>query len=141
LNLSSFPFILFPRQNVLQLLPAAILCFHLLLPSLLCGNLLCFYSPILKTEEAMTFELIVTECPPREVCFKALGRYGNVTALSARGCFPVKSCGKQSDIRLRGTIYAMTFRCCDWPYCNSEVKVKPFYVLITLLAVSVITCL
>ncbi|XP_047246405.1 protein Bouncer-like [Girardinichthys multiradiatus] len=122
---------------MLQLLPVAVLCLQLL-PLLLCENLLCYFSPILEKEKK--FELIVTECTPNEVCFKVLGRYGNFTALSARGCLLEKSCGKQSNIRLKGTGYVMTYSCCDWPYCNLGVTVKPFYVLATLMAVCIMAC-
>ncbi|MEQ2228186.1 hypothetical protein ILYODFUR_006341 [Ilyodon furcidens] len=119
---------------MLQLLLVAVLCLHLLLPPLLCENLLCYFSPILEKKK---FELIVTECPPNEVCFKVLGRYGNFTAMLARGCLLEKSCGKQSNIRLKGTVYVITYSCCDWPYCNLGVTVKPFYVLVTLVAVCI----
>ncbi|KAM7414822.1 hypothetical protein PAMA_019578 [Pampus argenteus] len=101
---------------MLQLLHVAVLWFYLL-PSLLCENLLCFYSPILEKER--TFKLIVTECPPRELCFKADGRYGNHSAMSARGCMAEKDCSQVHRFRIKGTIYTMTYACCDWPYCNS----------------------
>ncbi|GLD69560.1 protein Bouncer-like protein [Lates japonicus] len=78
--------------NMLQLLHVAVLWFYLLIPSLLCDNLLCYYSPILEREK--TFELIVTECPPNELCFKADGHYGNHSALSARGCMAKKDCSQ-----------------------------------------------
>ncbi|KAM7396917.1 hypothetical protein PAMP_019922 [Pampus punctatissimus] len=101
---------------MLQLLHVSVLWFYLL-PSLLCKNLLCFYSPILEKER--TFKLIVTECPPGELCFKADGRYGNHSALSARGCMAEKDCSQVHRFRIKGTIYTTTYACCDWPYCNS----------------------
>ncbi|XP_038140580.1 protein Bouncer [Cyprinodon tularosa] len=110
-------------QNVLQLLPLAVLCLHLLLPSSLCENLKCYFTPILEKEKKI--ELSVTECSPNEVCFHALGHFGNFTALSARGCLPEKNCGKANSIRFRGAAYAMTYECCDWSYCNSDQAPNP----------------
>lgn len=104
------------RQNMSQLLHVAVLWFYLL-PSLLCDNLLCFYRPFMEKE--MMFELIVTECPPNELCFKADGRYGNYSGLSARGCMAKKDCSKVHSISFKGTVYTMRYACCDWPYCNS----------------------
>ncbi|XP_036003945.1 protein Bouncer [Fundulus heteroclitus] len=127
------------RQNVLQLLHVAILCLQLLLPSLLGENLLCYFSPIQEKEKKS--EVIVTECRPGEVCFKAMGRYGNFTALSAMGCVLEDSCRRQSNLRVRGTVYALTYICCDWSYCNSGVTVKPFYFLVPLVALSTMACL
>ncbi|XP_054475934.1 protein Bouncer-like [Anoplopoma fimbria] len=122
------------RPNTLQLL-----WFYLLLPSLLCVNLRCYYSPIL--EKKHTFQLIVTECPPNEQCFKAEGRYGNHSALSARGCMAKKDCSQVHGLSIRGTVYTMSYSCCDSPYCNSclGIKAKPFYVTVTLLIVAVMT--
>ncbi|XP_073327929.1 protein Bouncer [Pagrus major] len=126
-------------MNMLQLLRVAVLLVYLLLPSLLCDNLLCYYSPILEHE--ITFELIVTECPPDELCFKADGRYGNHSALSARGCVPKKVCGQVKSLRLKGTVYTMTFNCCDSPYCNScpGLDAKSLLITVTLVTVSVMT--
>ncbi|XP_041794611.1 protein Bouncer-like [Chelmon rostratus] len=125
------------RPNTLQLLRVAVLWFYLFLPSLLCDNLLCYFSPILEKEK--TVELIVTECPPDELCFKADGRYGNHSALSARGCMAKKDCSQVHSIRLKGTIYSMSYSCCDRPYCNScpGVTARSFYFTITLLTVGV----
>ncbi|XP_041852279.1 protein Bouncer [Melanotaenia boesemani] len=120
------------RLNMLQLLRVSALCFYLL-PSLLCENLLCYYSPILENNRK--FELIVTECPPDEVCFKAAGHYGNYTALSARGCMTEEGCSRVHSIRIKGTVYTMSYRCCDRWYCNSCVTVKPLYAALTLVAV------
>uniref|UniRef100_A0A7N6AWF4 UPAR/Ly6 domain-containing protein n=1 Tax=Anabas testudineus TaxID=64144 RepID=A0A7N6AWF4_ANATE len=103
-------------QNMLQLLYVAVLWFHLF-PSLLCGNLLCFYRPLMEKEK--WFEFIVTECPPHELCFKADGRYGNYSALSARGCMAEKDCIRVHGSHFKGTVYTMSYTCCDWPYCNS----------------------
>ncbi|XP_045892419.1 protein Bouncer isoform X3 [Micropterus dolomieu] len=127
------------RLNMLQLLRVAVLWFYLLLPSLLCDNLLCYYSPILEKEK--TFELIVTECPPDEVCFKADGQYGNHSALSARGCMSTRECSQVHRIRLKGTVYTMTYSCCHSPYCNSGlcITAKSFYIIITLVTVAVMT--
>lgn len=127
------------RPNMLQLLHVALLLVYLLLPSLLCDNLLCYYSPILQKE--VKFELIVTECPPDELCFKADGRYGNHSALSARGCIPKKKCGLVNSLSLRGTVYTMTFGCCDSPYCNSctGLNAKSLLIAVTLVTVAVMT--
>ena len=102
---------------MLQLLHVSVVWFSLLPHMLLCENLLCLYSPFLY--KGTTFELIVTECPPGELCYKADGRYGNHSALSARGCMAEKDCSKVRKIQLKGTIYTMSYTCCDTPYCNS----------------------
>nr|XP_046249420.1 protein Bouncer isoform X2 [Scatophagus argus] len=127
------------RPSMLQLLHVAVLWFCLLLPSLLCDNLLCYYSPILEKEK--TFELIVTECPPDELCFKADGRYGNHSALSASGCMAERDCSQVHSIRLKGTMYAMSYSCCDWSYCNScpGVAARSLYISVSLLTVAVMT--
>lgn len=108
------------RLNMLQLLHVAVLWFYLL-PSLLCYNLPCYYSPILWEDN--TFKLIATECPPDEVCFKGIGRYGNYSAVSLRGCMAEKNCSQVHSLDIRGTIYNMTYACCDWSYCNSCLSV------------------
>ncbi|XP_029290071.1 protein Bouncer isoform X2 [Cottoperca gobio] len=123
------------RPNMLQLLQVAVLWLYLLLPSLLCDNLRCYYSPILEKDKK--FEFIVTECPPDELCFKGEGRYGNYSALSARGCMPKRDCSQVHKIRIRGTLYTMSYGCCDWPFCNSCITAKPLYVTMTLVAVAV----
>ncbi|XP_027128866.1 protein Bouncer [Larimichthys crocea] len=125
------------RWNMLQLLHVSVLWFYLLLPSLLCDNLYCYFSPILENE--FKFELIVTVCPPDELCFKADGRYGNHSALSARGCMPKKDCSQVHSLSLRGTVYTMSYGCCDQPYCNScpGVTAKSLYITLTLVTVAV----
>ncbi|XP_034390453.1 protein Bouncer [Cyclopterus lumpus] len=127
------------RPNILQLLHFAVLWFYLLLPSVLCDNLFCYYSPILEKEK--TFELIVTECPPNELCFKAEGRYGNHSALSARGCMAKSACSQEHSIRLKGTVYTMSYSCCESPYCNScpGATAKSLYVTVTLMTVALMT--
>lgn len=122
-----------------QLLHVAALWFYLLLPSLLCDNMLCYYSPIM--EKGAAFELIVTECPPDELCFKADGRYGNYSALSARGCMAREDCSQVHSIRVRGTEYSMSYDCCDWWYCNScpGVAANSAYITVTLLTVAMTT--
>ncbi|XP_044048732.1 protein Bouncer isoform X2 [Siniperca chuatsi] len=127
------------RPNMLQLLRVAVLWFYFLIPSLLCDNLLCYYSPILEKEK--TYKLIVTECPPDELCFKAEGCYGNHSTLSARGCMDEKDCSRVHSLRLKGTIYTMSYDCCDWPYCNSSpgVTTKSLYITVTLVTVAVMT--
>ncbi|XP_028287801.1 protein Bouncer [Parambassis ranga] len=97
--------------------PAALLVLYFLLPSLVCDNLRCLYRPILEKDK--TFERVVTECPPNELCFKGDGRYGNYSALSAKGCMAKKNCSQVSSIRLKGTVYTVTYTCCEWSYCNS----------------------
>ncbi|XP_071753636.1 protein Bouncer [Centroberyx gerrardi] len=119
-----------------QLLYAAAVWLVLLLPSLRCDNLLCYYSPILEKEKEKesTFRLILTECPPDALCFKADGRYGNHSALSARGCMAERECGQAHSLPLKGTVYTMSYACCDWPYCNSCpcVTAKPLPLILTL---------
>ncbi|XP_042352515.1 protein Bouncer-like [Plectropomus leopardus] len=121
------------RPNMLQLLHVAVLWLYLLLPSLLCDNLLCYYSPILEKEH--TFELIVTECPPDELCYKGDGRYGNHSALSTRGCMAKKDCSQVHSIRVKGTVYTMTYDCCDKPHCNSclGIAAKSLSITVTLM--------
>ncbi|XP_039987894.1 protein Bouncer isoform X2 [Xiphias gladius] len=123
------------RLSMLQPLHVSVLWFSLLLPSLLCDHLLCHYSPILANDD--TFELIVTECPPDELCFKADGRYGNHSALSARGCMAEKDCSQVRNISLKGTVYIMTYACCDRPYCNSCLLVAANLLSITVTLVTV----
>ncbi|KAK5867183.1 hypothetical protein PBY51_011698 [Eleginops maclovinus] len=120
-----------------QLLQAPALWIYLLLPSLLCENMRCYYSPILEKEEK--FELIVTECPPDEMCFKAEGHYGNYSALSARGCMAKKTCSRVHEIRIKGIVYTMSYGCCDSPYCNTcpGVFVQPLFITLTLMTVAV----
>ncbi|KAM3609136.1 uncharacterized protein V6R79_010048 [Siganus canaliculatus] len=120
-----------------QLLHAAVLWLYLLLPSLLCDNLRCYYSPILDKDDK--FELIETECPPDELCFKADGRYGNHSALSARGCMAKKDCAQVHRLRLKGTDYTMTYDCCDQPYCNScpGVAARCCSIIVSLLTAAV----
>ncbi|XP_068458531.1 protein Bouncer [Clinocottus analis] len=124
---------------MLQLLHVAVPCFYLLLPSVLCDNLFCYYSPIL--EGTTTLELIVTECPPHELCFKADGRYGNYSALSARGCMLKRDCSREHDLNLKGTVYTMSYSCCESSYCNScpGATAQSLYVTVTLMTVSVMT--
>uniref|UniRef100_A0A7N8WLN0 UPAR/Ly6 domain-containing protein n=1 Tax=Mastacembelus armatus TaxID=205130 RepID=A0A7N8WLN0_9TELE len=126
------------RQNMLQLLHVAVLWFYLL-PSLLCDNLPCYYSPIL--EKGKIYELVVTECPPDKLCFNADGRYGNHSALSARGCMAKKDCTQSQKIRVKGTVYTMSYACCDWPYCNSCTSITTKYlpIAVTLVTVTVMT--
>lgn len=121
---------------MLQLLRVAVLWFSVL-PSLLCDNLHCYYRPI--TEK--TSELIVTECPPDELCFKVVGHYGNHSALSARGCMAAGNCSQVHSILLKGTIYNMSYGCCDWSYCNSypEVTAKLISIIGALLTVAMMT--
>ncbi|XP_011474270.2 protein Bouncer isoform X1 [Oryzias latipes] len=119
-----------------QLFHAALLWLCLPLPLLLCENLHCYYSPVLEKE--ITFELVVTECPPNEMCFKGLGRYGNYTALSARGCMLEKDCSQVHSLRLLGTVYTMSYSCCDWPYCNRAVALEPLTAM--LVAAAVVAC-
>ncbi|CAK6961603.1 protein Bouncer [Scomber scombrus] len=124
------------RLNMLQLLHVSVLWFYLL-PSLLCYNLPCYYSPIL--ENKWKFELIETECPPDEVCFKGNGCYGNHSALSLRGCMAEKNCSQVDSLQVRGTTYDMSYTCCDRPYCNSCQSVTAkLSITVTLVTVAVI---
>ncbi|KAM8893102.1 protein Bouncer [Spinachia spinachia] len=126
------------RPDMSQLLHFAALWFHLL-PALLCDNRFCYYSPILEKER--TFRLIVTQCPPDELCFKAEGRYGNHSALSARGCMAKEDCGQVHSIKLKGTVYSMSYSCCDSPYCNScpGLAANWLFITVTLGTVAVMT--
>ncbi|XP_010900260.1 protein Bouncer [Esox lucius] len=114
-------------------LSPALLGLALLLPAILCNdNLLCYYSPVMYRNK--TFDLILSECPPTELCMKAHGRYGNHSALSSRGCVERSDCGRAHALRIRGTVYTMTYACCDYNYCNAgcrvAVKSLPFAVAI-----------
>uniref|UniRef100_A0A8C6P3P8 UPAR/Ly6 domain-containing protein n=2 Tax=Nothobranchius furzeri TaxID=105023 RepID=A0A8C6P3P8_NOTFU len=122
---------------MLQLLHVAALCLLLFLPSLCCENLVCHFSPILEKDKMV--EPTVTECPPKQVCFEGVGRYGNYSALSARGCMLQDQCSKKVYIRLKGTVYIMSYSCCDWPHCNSCVAVRPLLATVTLAAVAALT--
>ncbi|XP_034540931.1 protein Bouncer isoform X3 [Notolabrus celidotus] len=126
-----------PRPNFLLILRVALLWVYLLLPVLFCDNLRCYYSPILEKEKK--FDLIVTECPPEELCYKADGRYGNHSALSARGCMAKKDCGQVHKIRIKGTVYTMSYSCCSGPYCNSSpgVAATSLYITAALVTVAV----
>ncbi|XP_056138311.1 protein Bouncer [Lampris incognitus] len=119
-----------------------LLYLYLLLPSIRCDNLLCYYSPILEREKEAeaNFRLILTECPPAERCFKADGRYGNHSALSARGCMAERDCGQAHSLHLKATVYTMNYACCDWHYCNSGpgVTARSFPLVLTLLTLAVI---
>ncbi|XP_047453190.1 protein Bouncer [Mugil cephalus] len=123
--------------NMLQLLLVASLWLYFLVPPLLCGNLRCYYQPILKNGE--TAELILTQCPPNQLCHTADGHYGNLSALSARGCSAKRFCGRQRRYIFMGTAYTLSYACCDRSYCNSGVAAKPLYVIVTLMAVAAIS--
>ncbi|XP_077939019.1 protein Bouncer [Gasterosteus aculeatus] len=125
------------RPNMSQLLHLSALWFYLLVPPLLCDNRFCYYSPIL--EKGKMFKLIVTECPPNELCFKADGRYGNHSALSARGCMAKKDCSQVHSITLKGTAYTMSYSCCDSPYCNSCLGLSANLLFITVTLMTVMT--
>ncbi|XP_029909795.1 protein Bouncer isoform X2 [Myripristis murdjan] len=126
-----------------RLLCVAALWLSLLLPSLRCENLLCYYSPIQEREreESPWFQLILSECPPDELCFKADGRYGNHSALSARGCMAESDCHQAHSLRLKGTVYTMSYACCEWHYCNSSpsATAKYFPLILSLATVALIT--
>lgn len=127
---------------MLQLLRAALLWLLLLLPPpLLCDNLLCYFSPLLEKE--VSFEFIATECPPGEMCFKADGRFGNHSALSGRGCMAREGCGQTHSIRYKGSVFVMSYSCCDSPYCNScpGAAAQPFCILAALLTAALMTSL
>ncbi|XP_019712504.1 protein Bouncer [Hippocampus comes] len=112
----------------------AFFVFHLV-PYTLCGNLRCLYRPILEKE--YEFQPIVTECPRGEVCYKAEGRYGNYSALSASGCMPRRVCGLQHDLSYQGVVYTMSYSCCDRPYCNACVGLFANTLVITVTLVTV----
>lgn len=124
------------RRNMLQLPQAAVLC-YLLLPSLVCDNLRCYFSLLQLKDE--TVELVPTECPPEELCFKAHGRYGNQSSLTARGCMARKDCSQVHSARVKGNIYRITYSCCERPYCNScpGVGEETLFVTVTLLTAAV----
>ena len=120
-----------------QLLHVSVLWSLLLfLPSALCDNLRCYYSPNLETHEE--FELVVTECPPDELCFKADGRFGNYSGLSARGCMAKRGTASRCTSSATGeSVYTMSYACCDRPYCNSCTVLTAGLLSITLTLVSV----
>lgn len=94
-----------------------LLWLSLLLPSLLCDGLLCYFSPLLEKE--VPFDFVVTECPPEELCFEAEGRYGNHSVLTGRGCMAREECGRSHSIRYKGSAFHMSYSCCEAAYCNS----------------------
>uniref|UniRef100_A0AAV2KY76 UPAR/Ly6 domain-containing protein n=1 Tax=Knipowitschia caucasica TaxID=637954 RepID=A0AAV2KY76_KNICA len=98
----------------------SLLWLYLLLPSLMCENMLCYYSPYSTKETQGMFKLVVTECPPKHVCYKAQGYYGAHATLTQRGCMLVESCSQGKKISLRGAIFNTTYSCCEWNYCNSS---------------------
>ncbi|XP_037539644.1 protein Bouncer-like [Nematolebias whitei] len=124
------------RQMLLQVFTLVLL----LLPLLHCKNLLCFFMPVLEIQKEKNIEYTVTECLPKEVCFIGLGRYGNHTALSSRGCVPKERCSGQVNVRLKGTVHKMTYSCCDWQFCNSCSALRPSCIALTLLVIAVMVC-
>ncbi|KAM9807713.1 protein Bouncer [Neosynchiropus ocellatus] len=119
----------------MRCLHVTLLWLYLLAPSVRCKNLRCFFTPIAETHKKNDF--VRTECPPDEVCFKAIGRYGKFEGLSGRGCLAAKDCGRADQFKYRGVEYTMTFDCCEWSYCNSCVGLTAgtfsiFLVLLTL---------
>nr|XP_057932074.1 protein Bouncer [Doryrhamphus excisus] len=122
-----------------QLLQATVF-FLYIMPPLLCGNLRCFFTPLLEKEHK--YEPVATECPPDEVCFKADGRYGNYSALKAMGCMPKKVCSQTREMSYKGVFYTMSYACCSRPYCNTCVGLKAaaFSVTLTFVAVVMIGC-
>ncbi|KAK7890902.1 hypothetical protein WMY93_022865 [Mugilogobius chulae] len=108
---------------------------NLMLPSLLCENLRCFYSPYQTQEKQATFKLVVTECPPKEVCYKAQGSFGTHNALTQRGCMLLEKCNHVAKVRLRGAIYNTSYSCCDWSYCNSSTGVTADFITLFITAV------
>lgn len=124
---------------MLQLLRVALLWLFLLLPSLPCDNLLCYFSPLLEKE--VSFDFIATECPPGELCFKADGRYGNHSALSGRGCMAREDCSQTHSVRYKGSVLVVSYSCCDSPYCNAcpGVAAPPFCVAAALLTAALLS--
>ena len=104
---------------------ALLLCVWLLPAPLRCDTLRCFYSPVQFREQEVDSELVVTECPPSELCFKGVGHYGNYSALTFRGCMEKESCSGTGVIRLKGTEYVLSYTCCPWPYCNAAPPTAP----------------
>ena len=107
------------------MLSVALLCVSLLPSPLRCDNLRCFYSPLQRRGQEAKSELVVTECPPRELCFKGVGRYGNHSALTLRGCMEKETCSRTRVIRVQGTEYLLGYTCCTWPYCNAAPRAAP----------------
>ncbi|KAF3855010.1 hypothetical protein F7725_023065 [Dissostichus mawsoni] len=96
-----------------------------LLPSLLCANMRCYYSPILKKGRNLissSQSAVLMRC-----------------ALRQKGCMAKKGCSRVHKIRIRGTFYTMSYGCCDSPYCNScpGVFANPIVITLTLLTVAV----
>uniref|UniRef100_A0A8C5EKP7 UPAR/Ly6 domain-containing protein n=1 Tax=Gouania willdenowi TaxID=441366 RepID=A0A8C5EKP7_GOUWI len=104
-------------RSMLQLL-----WFFILLPSLLGRNLICYYSPIL--EKDTVYQPLMTECLPTEVCFKAVGQYGRHKGLTARGCRRQRDCNQRDSLRFKGTLYTMSYTCCESAYCNFSKGVR-----------------
>uniref|UniRef100_A0A672IDU5 UPAR/Ly6 domain-containing protein n=1 Tax=Salarias fasciatus TaxID=181472 RepID=A0A672IDU5_SALFA len=96
---------------------SGILCLYFLLPSLLCENLLCYYSPIHIIGEGDPPQATATECFPNERCCQAEGYYGEHRALLKRGCMAEED--REDTMSFMGTQYTMNYTCCDWEFCNS----------------------
>ncbi|KAJ8002599.1 hypothetical protein DPEC_G00160570 [Dallia pectoralis] len=117
-------------------LVSAMLVLVLLIPTLHCNRtLLCYYSPIMYRNT--TPHPTLSECPPTELCMNGVGRYGNHSALSSRGCVERSACGRAHNVLMKGTNYIMVYLCCDYNYCNTGCRVTgksfPFVVAITCL--------
>lgn len=128
-----------PPCRLIMLVRVSLLWLYLLLPSLLCDNLLCYFSPLLQKEAK--FDFIPTECPPGQLCFKAEGRYGNHSALSGRGCMARETCSQTHIIRYKGTAFTLSYSCCDSPYCNScsAVAARTFCIAAALLTAALMS--
>lgn len=115
----------------------------LLLPSLHCEKLGCFFSLFMtrESERETKFALVKTYCPDDHLCFKADARYADQSILTARGCLKLANCSQVDTVRYLGTVYELSYACCDWPYCNSSPGVTAglLHVSAALLAAAVVT--
>uniref|UniRef100_A0A8C6UGH2 UPAR/Ly6 domain-containing protein n=1 Tax=Neogobius melanostomus TaxID=47308 RepID=A0A8C6UGH2_9GOBI len=107
------------EDNTTRNMLVSVLLIYLMLPPLLCENLRCFYSPYTTQDTRRLFKVVVTECPPKQLCYKATGRYGNHSALTHHGCMLLKDCNKFKMITVSGAIYNTSYSCCDRAYCNT----------------------
>lgn len=82
-------------------------------------NLRCYYLPYTTNETEDIFKVVVTECPPEEVCYSAKGRYGMIDGLIHKGCMRLEKCDSEKMITVKGVVYNTSYSCCDWSHCNT----------------------
>lgn len=111
----------------------SVLLIYVMLPFLLCSNLRCYYSPYITNDTRKVFKLVVTECPPKQVCYKASAFYGEHDALTHHGCMLLNNCDQMKMISIKGATYNTSYSCCDWSYCNSGTGIKASFTLFVII--------